>query len=114
MKLSYEQIVEARKMRQRHMSWQRIADAFGCSAKTVRRPLDQEWSAKRAQGIREARRYRNARRAKREVRMIREAPSARPSQEMLDARQQPATIGQLILGDPLPGRSALDRRQAST
>lgn len=116
MQLTYEHIMEARKLRQQNTPWMRIGAILGCHEDIIRRRLDPEWAAKRRDGIRRARLNRRRENRQRKLavaedRRARVEASARPTQEMLDAISLPVTISQVLLGDPPPGRSALDMRQ---
>ena len=83
--MSPEQIEQAQTMRRNEMPWAHIAKHFGVTPDTVRRVLDPEWAARRRAGITDG------------ERLLREVPA--------DTRDLTARA----LGDPLPGRSALDR-----
>lgn len=113
-----DQIAQARQMRDSGMSWKKIAKHFGVSEDTARRPLDPEWTARRNATVAANRRLRRARMAEGEacpsfVHYVCSMPEeAKRDGERLLA-QVPADTRDLtgrICGDPLPTRSALDRK----
>jgi hypothetical protein len=102
--VTQEALDKAAAMRARGISWGRIARVVGFGEERVRRILDPGFAVRRAAGIRQARFTRGAR--------------GEPHRRLTDAeaRQALATIpadtrsiSAKIMGDPLPGRSALDK-----
>lgn len=107
LKIEFEpqELEEARKLRATGLAWKKIGPLFGTTGETIRKALDPEFVAK-VKGwdkIKEARR-----------KMGIEGVITRSGvfmQRPLADHPQPVTISQLMFGDPLPGRSALDRLQ---
>lgn len=104
-----------RSMRLAGRSWLSISAAVGAGVEAIRRAVDPEWAAKRREG-------QNANRKR--LRISRDLPS--PKQQRPDtnrptldeARRAIAGVPRdtrdltsRLLGDPLPGRSALDRKE---
>jgi hypothetical protein len=108
-----DQISAARALRQQGHGWTDIGKAVGVNYYRVRRLLDPEWAQRRRDGINSLRRR---------ERLV-QTGSARgqvwesylPRNPTFDPRRdgvvEPQNINQLILGDPLPGRSALDAKR---
>lgn len=105
----------ARDARAGGMSWVNIGKALGCDGDTIRRAIDPEFAKKRAEQIREsARRLRRERYSRsghaHHVVMAVKAPA-----HLLADRDRrlnaPRPIGAVLLGDPPPGQSALDKRR---
>jgi hypothetical protein len=114
-KLTYEQIIEARFLRrERGMSYDTLGARYRCAAETVQRALDPEFRIARAAGIREAKARRQVGLAGRGVVPRYRAPQPTPgaAAERDAAFSVTPTPNMIVLGDPLPGRSALDRRRA--
>jgi hypothetical protein len=100
---SDEQLSRAREMRAAGMSWGRIGARLGCADETIRNRLDPDYRALRAS------RYRG------DVptyHVAGERGIGRDEAERVIATVQPDTRSRFarFMGDPLPGRSALDRR----
>ena len=118
MSLTPFQIIEAAKMRARHMSWALIGKHFHVRPRTVVYALHPE----RMQAVYQSRK--RLRRLKKKVDIIGNDPgnSVRDSisipRDVLfdrDRRMElaPCSLTAALLGDPLPGRSALDRRRGA-
>jgi hypothetical protein len=110
--LSAEQTEEARALRASGAKWVYLAKRYQCDEGTVRRALDAGYRAKRAEQILRAKLRRADERA---------AIAPRPPVASIAVREDairlmaaiPAdtrNLTQRIFGDPLPGRSALDRK----
>ncbi len=115
MKLTADQIERVRKMRfQYGHTWDRIGELFDCTGETVRRAVDPEFRAKRNQGIREARQQR---RDWAGGDLLRVQPKYRPDPCVIAERDSRAdyiqTPNMAVLGDPPPGRSALDQMRGT-
>lgn len=113
MKLSSEQIEEAKTLHTSGWRYARIGEQFGVDNKTIRRALDPEYQALRCKQVREARLLREA--GIRNPRAGRESATSMSLKADWAARlaEIPAdtrTLTQFMFGDPLPGRSALSRR----
>lgn len=114
--LTQEQIEEARQLRARNWTFQRIGEHLGCAFHTVKRVLDPDYAVKRRIQVREARDKREpkgyvpSRKTAREnatAVSVKEDAAARLAEVPKDDRSLTARM----FGDPLKGRSALDRRQ---
>lgn len=95
------------------VSW--IANQFGCNHDTVKRVIDPEWRARRNLGIKLAKQDRNDGHHHGDGMKV--TPIHRPPAEVLAERDRilfvDRTPNQEVLGDPLPGRSALDRMRGA-
>ena len=100
-----EALDTARVMRGMGIAWGRIARTVGFGEERIRRILDPAFAARRAAGIRQARHMR-AFRGEHQSRLS--AAEARAAIEAVPPDTRSTTSR--LLGDPLPGRSALDRR----
>lgn len=106
--MTEEQILKAKDMRnRRNMTWTAIAAELGVHFSTVRRYV--------LPGERERRRRREAELEKRrDVRVVDSAAVERQARHLM--RQIPEDtrdLTALMFGEPLPGRSALDRQQGA-
>jgi hypothetical protein len=113
MKLTPEQHFKAKKWAAENRTVEWIASQFGCARDTVRRVVDPEWRARRNLGIKLAKQSRNEGAAYHGDGLL-VIPRQRPSASVIIERDRNYygaawTPNQQILGDPLPGRSALDR-----
>lgn len=117
--MTEDQIAECRRMRDAGMNWNAMAKAIGCDPLTVRRALDEGWAVRRRQKVNEARRQRT--KEKPSLRKIIDrdtytiSAKTRADAERL-MRQIPHDTRSLtgrMLGDPIPGRSALDMRRGA-
>lgn len=114
--LTPEQIEEAKRLLADGWVYARIAERFGCNYETIKRALDQEYAALRRQQVNENRRQRRYKPEKRVTKTGRENATAISVKEDAAARlaeipHDDRTLTGLLCGDPLPGRSALDKRQ---
>lgn len=113
--LTSEQIEEARQLQARGWTIIRIAERLGCYRQTIKRVLDPEYAVKRRIQVREARQIREPSLPRKTARenatavSIKEDAAARLAEIPPDTRSLTARLA----GDPLPGRSALDKRQHS-
>lgn len=110
------QIIAAKAMLANHMNWREIGDCFGVHPETVRRAIDQQYRVRRAE--QKAQRKAERRMLEKEGvdrasagwcmdrRQVRSDVEARMAEIPRDTRDLTARV----CGDPLPGRSALDRR----
>lgn len=113
MTLAETQIAFARRARARGMAWEWIAREIGCTPDTVRRRLDPEWRQVRNNGISQAKRARAEFRG--DGYRIESRPLA-PPDALADRERRllsDLTPNQMVLGDPAPGRSALDRMRGA-
>lgn len=108
MKLTAEQIAQARQWQAGGRNYAWMTEQLGCTADTIRRVLDPEWAEKRNAGIRANRAVRRGDKSAsgRELRPIIPVTVLFDRERRLSAKVTP---NMTILGDPLPGRSALDR-----
>lgn len=113
--LTPEQIEEARRLADDGWTYARIGERFGCAYGTIRLALDADYAVNRRIGAREARqrRYKPGQRQPKTDRenatsiSVKEDAAARLAEIPKDDR---SLTGQMF-GDPLRGRSALDKRQ---
>lgn len=108
MKLTPEQITQAKRWHAAGRNYAWMTEQLGCTADTIRRALDPEWTEKRNAGVRANRAARRGDKPEsgRELRPI------IPADVLFDRERRRSanpTPNMSILGDPLPGRSALDR-----
>lgn len=109
--LTQEQVTEARSLRNRGYSYRQIARGMKFHPETVQRALDPKYRKMRAEQIARAKL-----RHVDEVKTALRAPEPRryvPPHVMADRDRRaeiPRSITSLVLGDPPPGYSALDRR----
>jgi hypothetical protein len=112
--LTPEIIEEARAIRRRHrVPWTRLARSLGVNCTALRRNLDDDFRESRNA---EAKRYREKNFRGVYTPGVR-THDERPSPEALADRDRrlndrPRSLTAMILGDPPPGRSALDRRES--
>lgn len=92
----------------RNYAW--MSKTFGCAPHTIRRAIDPEWAERRREQINQARRTRALEKAPSTI-AVRPRPqiSQDVEAELERLRSLILTPNQSVLGDPLPGRSALDR-----
>lgn len=123
-KLTEEQIEEARRRRANGVTFSAIEADMGVSRDTIRRALSPDWAEKRREQVRIARRRREklayghftkTGRVSCTINVDRYRPSPGEIAELLklvppDTRD----LTGVLCGDPLPGRSALDRRAYNT
>lgn len=97
-----------RTMRAQGMSWHSLSRVWGCSEETVRRLIDLEYRERRADRyrpvhMRQPRNYGNPSRM----------TSAEAARVLDTVPQDTRSLSAKLMGDPLPGRSALDRKPQS-
>lgn len=97
---------EAKRMRAAGAFWGEIGERFGCDADTAHFRCDPAYRQKRNDRSRASRRQEW--RGVHKVRMVVERPADR--NPVLPPAYDTRNLTQVICGDPLPGRSALDRR----
>lgn len=100
---SPEQIEEAARLRAGGFGWRRVAMALGCKEAAIQARLDPEFRLRRAGKDAGPRSF-----IKVHPRMSKEDERRIVLRVPPDTRTRHARL----MGDPLPGRSALDRRQA--
>jgi AraC-like DNA-binding protein len=111
--LTSEQIEEARQLQARGWTIIRIAERLGCYRQTIKRALDPDYAVKRkirdhhVRQIREPSLPRKTARESATAISIKEDAAARLAEIPPDTRSLTARLA----GDPLPGSSALDKRQ---
>jgi len=111
--LTLEQIEEARQLHARGWTFRRIGERLGCAFHTVKRVLDPDYAVKRRIAVREARQIREPSLPRKTARenatavSVKEDAAARLAEIPKDTR----SLTGILCGDPLPTRSALDRRQ---
>ena len=92
------------------MSWSRISARLGVSDEGLKRRLVPGYATRRQQMIREAREYRALGRSPNKPRHVPEAEALAVLRSIpVDTRGFTARV----MGDPMPGRSALDRKKAA-
>lgn len=114
-KLTDEHIASARKLRAEGMPWYRIGKALGLSEMTVRCALDPAYAAMLLERRRINRRKNGASKPITQVEGISSTREAARRDALARLAEIPADTRSLtafICGDPLPGRSAWDRRLA--
>jgi hypothetical protein len=103
-----EQIEQARSLLAQDYSWNDIEKMVGRRAETLRRHLDPEYRKKRNAASRRKQEGRSSGRIEKDAVRYNRAPD-----HLIADRDRRAahdrTIGQMMLGDPLPGQSALDQ-----
>ena len=99
---------QARKMRERRVSWSQIERTIGVSADIIRRRLDPEWATFRANRVRTVRAIHRGNAGSSDA-PYRIDP-AEAARALATIPRDTRSLSSRILGDPLPGRSALDRR----
>ena len=111
-----EEIARINSMRASGSSWQAIGASFGCSYDKVRRAVEPAYAAKRTQQIREceARRRDRGHYKSQGISHMASRNSVADDAMARLAEIPPDTRGLTArtFGDPIPGRSALDRRNA--
>ena len=109
--MTQEQIIEAWKMRSRNISFDRVGKVFGIGAKTVRNALYPDL-AKKDNSRRRLRRaqFQNSKTAHsvggHPVHIPAEVLADRDIRRLSESRSLTA----VLMGDPMPGRSALDKK----
>ena len=120
--LTPSKLAQAIEMRSRKQPWTAVCYAIGESEYVVRAALDPAWAETRRRQARDGRARRNGTLIRRPREVI-----SQPSMHMVKAISVPLsavaerdrvfslmpTIHQRLLGDPLPGRSALDKRRGA-
>lgn len=118
-KLASDQVREARKMRDQGLPWTAIVAKLGVHKETIQRAVVAGFRDNINQRLRAAYRVRAnggippemyARRTHKAPKDSKFEPPPQVIAESIAARSHPLTINQSMFGDPLPGRSALDRR----
>jgi len=109
------QLREAFKLRASHMSWRKLGDYFGCSDATIKEAMFP--AAAKGRRERQTQRRRIIARSGKRIRKVTHVVEQR-NEVPLDVVEErdlvsmaPMTLTQSILGDPKPGRSALDKRK---
>ena len=111
--LTAEQIAQAKELSVLGWSYSRIGERLGCHYGTIRLALDADYAVNRRIGARETRqrRYkpekRPAGRENASGASVKEDAAARLAEVPKDTR----SLTGVLCGDPLPTRSALDKRQ---
>lgn len=113
--MSPEAIKKARQMIQAGATWKAVGRELGCAADTVRRWLDPQWAEMRRKQVNEARlRKRLGNPVQREKpQSLRVAVKADAERAFAQVPPDTRDLTARIFGDPLPGRSALDQREAA-
>jgi hypothetical protein len=109
--LSDKQISMAKKMRRENppQPWQAVGKACGCSADTIRRRLDPKWREMKAESLRRSRARRLA--AGQNIVQPKTHPVRQQAEKLLaQIPEDTRSLTARLAGDPLPGRSALDRK----
>jgi len=117
-RLTEDQIEIAKQLHSDGWTIRRICDRMGCCYHTIRRIIDPEYAITRRIWVNEARHKREANEAK----YLPPRKTARENATAINIKQDaaarlaevPADTRSLtgrLAGDPLPGRSALDKRQ---
>lgn len=110
MPLEQHQIDRAKELLRHQWPMSRVARAVGTNYNTLRNAIDPEWHTRRRQAERE--RYTRSCGPTHFVPAKPESPD-----DLLAERDRlsnmPKTLSQHFFGDPMPGRSALDRKLAS-
>lgn len=100
-KLTQEETQEARQMARSGVGFDVIAQRFGCHAQTVRRAVDPEYGERRRETVRQNRLSHG---------YAARATEADWRSRLAEVPRDTRDLTAHLLGDPLPGRSALDRR----
>jgi hypothetical protein len=119
-RLTSEQRAEALRLHRGGMTLQGIMDRFNCSYESARRAVDPAWARQRQEQVNEARRRRALGKEPapgkggRLYARAETTKTGRVSPEDIQARLREVpsdtrSLTAVLLGDPLPGRSALDR-----
>lgn len=117
-----EQLETARQLRADSVPWTRIAILFGCSADCIHAAIDEEYREIRnsqARGAKRVRQRRNNAKKAEETKSVfphyvecRSQPSPDALAERARAFSRQRSLTAEFCGDPLPGRSALDKRES--
>lgn len=117
--LTPAEIRTARELRIHGKNWREIGDAVKRSSETVRRAIDPDFREFRQRQVNAARDRRTGKEPRparyiqslgnHVVTSMREIAPPEVLAERDRRSELPRTIGMLLLGDPLPGRSALER-----
>lgn len=126
MPLSAERTRQARAMRNSGMRWEHICREIGASYYIVRSALDKEWgeATRRKTNMNRHRRKGEPATVPRDlasklathpnhVEPVMRVPAEVLADREQRATLQPASLTAAVFGDPLPGRSALDRRRGA-
>lgn len=121
--LTADQIRDARLLRIQHWGWARIGRELGVCGQTVRRALFPEWGKTRREWQQKHRDKAAKEREKEKSLDVYVDPDNRvqtiaiPSDVLFDRDRRrmlgPQSFTAWICGDPLPGYSALDKRQSN-
>lgn len=117
--LTTAEVAECARLRKAGRTWTEIGRLYGVSYCHLRGALDPKWAAARREASRQARWQREAeqRRTMKRGKAFREfeRPTARADAERLMQDIPPDTrdLTGILLGDPLPGRRAIDMRQGA-
>lgn len=103
-----EIMAKAKRMLAAGASWNAISRATGKNRETIQRRLDPEYAFNRDKGIQEARALRRQTGVSRRRTAASTNADAERALQALPLDTRPLTAR--LLGDPLPGRSALDKR----
>ena len=101
-------IAQARKLRCARVGWEKIAKQLGVGEDRLRRRCDKGYAARRAANSKKARKRRKETASGHYVAAVAHRPPASVLAEREWCLAQPLTLAQALLGDPAPGRSALD------
>lgn len=116
-KITIPQANQARRMREEGISWTAIGREFLCKPETIRRHIDLEWAT------RERERKRNNKKNQQSQKPKAPTVISHPVRGKISQLEIAAAIAKIPkdtrtstskwLGDPLPGRSALDQKRAA-
>jgi hypothetical protein len=107
-------IERAQKLKADGWSYNRIGEIFGTTGQTIRVRIDPEYGAMRLQRSAEIKKANRGFAIKDVLPSERRAPVEDVAARLAEIPQDTRTQGQRLMGDPLPGRSALDRRAVSS
>jgi hypothetical protein len=93
----------AKRMRAAGRSWESLGEHFRCDPETVRRQIDPDYRKVRSD------RYRPGSSAFHVLRTLDRIPREEAARRISSVPPDTRSAFQRLMGDPLPGRSALDR-----
>jgi hypothetical protein len=103
-------VEKARALKAQGWGYTRIGELLGTTGQTVKTRLEPDYEELRKQRTNEIRRSHRGYSIKDVVLSERRVPEEILAARLAEIPQDTRTQGQRLLGDPLPGRSALDRR----
>lgn len=118
--LSHERIEQAKALRQSGVPWEEICDRLGCSKYTLKSVLVEGWRKARTARVRHNRRLKRGGYAPRpplqKSHVVDDYQRPRIPPETLADRDRRAQLAHrdltaVLMGDPPPGMSALDRKR---